>query len=229
MRPASRFSKLLRREGWISTHSPFTSTSSGTSSSSSTRLSYYSLSPKSKLPDRYATRRSGFRFFAASNDIKSEKDLLDQEIDDDQTSLVDEEQLTDTTILDEEDLSTLPKGSNKGWFVVKQYKTNGKPFDFTYLASVLEPSHFERLELSPNNVSLPAALMMMDPEEYPSVSRARKACRKGNVLIHNGPLGIDESGVESFRHEKCITGRVGDRIVPGGTSVCLYLCLCLAR
>lgn len=215
MRPASRLSRIMRREGWISTHSPATSKG----------LSYCFPSPKSQVPDRYATRRSDFRLFATSNDIKSENDLLDQEIDDDQISLVDEEQLVETTILDEEDLSTLPEGTSKGFFVVKQYKTNGKPFDFTYLASVVEPSHFERLELTPNNVSLPVALMMMDPKEYPSVSRARKACRKGNILIHDGPLDIDESGVESFRQEKCIKGRVGDRIFPGGTSILS----CLAR
>jgi hypothetical protein len=210
MRPASSLSRILRREGWISTHSPVTSTIP----------SYSFLSPKGQLSDRYATRRNVLRLFATSNDIKSEKDLLDQKIDDDQTDLVDEEHVVETTILDEEDLSTLPEGTNKGFFVVKQYKTtNGKPFDFTYLASVVEPSHFERLELTPNNVSLPVALMMMDPKEYPSVSRARKACRKGNILIHEGPLDIDESGVESFRQEKCIKGRVGDRVFPGGTSV----------
>ena len=213
MRPASRLSRVLRREGWISTHSPVTSTIP----------SHCFLIPKGPLSDRSATRRSGFRLFATSNDIKSEKDLLDEEIDDDddddQTGLVDEELQVETTILDEEDLSTLPEGTNRGFYVVKQYKTNGKPFDLTYLASVLEPSHFERLELTPKNVSLPVALMMMDPKEYPSVSRARKACRKGNILVHDGPLEIDEAGEESFKHEKCLKGRVGDRVFPGGTSV----------
>ena len=60
--------------------------------------------------------------------------------------------------------------------------------------------------------------MMADLDEYPSVSCARKACRKGNILIHRGPpLSIDpETGLAThFDDEKCIRGRVGDRVYPG--------------
>jgi len=41
----------------------------------------------------------------------------------------------------------------------------------------------ELLHLQPSNVTLPVALMCLDPTTYPSLSRARKACRKGNVLL----------------------------------------------
>ena len=50
----------------------------------------------------------------------------------------------------------------------------------------------------------------------PSLSRARKACRKGNILIHRGPLGEHGNEAEAvFDPQKCIRARVGDRVYPG--------------
>jgi 23S rRNA-/tRNA-specific pseudouridylate synthase len=45
------------------------------------------------------------------------------------------------------------------------------------------------------NVTLPIALMLLDPEEYPSFSKARKACRKGYIIIHRGPLNGNTNDV----------------------------------
>jgi 23S rRNA-/tRNA-specific pseudouridylate synthase len=61
--------------------------------------------------------------------------------------------------------------------------------------------------------------MMADPIDFPSFSRARKACRKGNVLIHRGALKMDEKTPEStiFDPLMCVRGRVGDRLYPGDT------------
>ena len=42
------------------------------------------------------------------------------------------------------------------------------------------------------NITLPIALMLLDPIEYPSFSKARKACRKGYIIIHRGPLDDDD-------------------------------------
>jgi len=61
-----------------------------------------------------------------------------------------------------------------------------------------------------NNVTLPIALMLLDPVNYPSFSKARKACRKGYILIHEGPLE-DENVFDS---EKCVRGRVRNRVLP---------------
>jgi len=63
---------------------------------------------------------------------------------------------------------------------------------------------------SGKNVTLPIALMLLDPVEYPSFSRARKACRKGYILIHEGPL--EKENV--FDSDKCVRGRVRNRILP---------------
>ena len=105
------------------------------------------------------------------------------------------------------DLSTLPEGSPKGYYVVKQYDTHDTVFDWSHLD--LKSDDVDRLGLTPSNVTVPVALMMLDPEAYPSVSRARKACRQGTVILHRGPLK-DETA-----YATAIRGRVGDRVYPG--------------
>ena len=48
-------------------------------------------------------------------------------------------------------------------------------------------------------------------------SRARKACRKANIMIHRGALVKDpETGETIFDSSKCLRARVGDRVFPGG-------------
>eukprot|EP00977_Amphora_coffeiformis_P001409 scaffold287_cov173-Amphora_coffeaeformis.AAC.23 len=123
--------------------------------------------------------------------------------------------------LDEEevlydDLENLPVGIPDSFRIVQQYHTD-PVFEWSTTALALDPSDVERLSLTPHNISLPVALMMYDSEEYPSLSRARKACRKGNILIHRGPVRIDPvTGKPSmFDAERCSKGRVGDRIYPG--------------
>ena len=112
-----------------------------------------------------------------------------------------------------QNFSALPEGIPKGFVVVKQYDLAFDHFDLSSLD--LSEDDVERLALTSTNVSLPVALMLLDPEEYPSFSRARKACRKGNILLHSGPLGVDPvTGQQSvFDTAMCKVGRVGDRCV----------------
>jgi hypothetical protein len=114
-----------------------------------------------------------------------------------------------------DDIISLPHGVPNGFFVVQQYALADGPIDWTLLD--LDQSDVERVELTPQNVSLPIALMVLDPDTYPSVSRARKDCRKGSILIHRGPLAVDEkTGLATvFDVQRCIRGRVGDRVFPG--------------
>jgi hypothetical protein len=116
---------------------------------------------------------------------------------------------------DQDDISSLPEGVPKGFFVIQQYALpEDTPIDWSSLD--LKEGDADRLDLTPQNVSLPIALMILDPVMYRSVSRARKSCRKGSILIHRGPLSIDEkTGLETFDAAKCIRGRVGDRVFPG--------------
>lgn len=106
-------------------------------------------------------------------------------------------------------------GSTEGFYVVKKYKTPETAFDLDRIESLVEDD-LQRLELTPQNISVPIALMVLDPTEFPSRSRARKACRKANIMIHRGPLAVDQdTGEEIFDPNKCERARVGDRVFPG--------------
>ena len=110
----------------------------------------------------------------------------------------------------------MPEGMPKGFFVVKQYSVpESSAEDWHNLG--LSQEDIDRVQLSPRNISLPIALMLMDLTEYPSLSRARKACRKGNILIHRGPV-TDSETLQSSPFgdpDKCIPGLVGDRVYAG--------------
>ncbi|GAX16972.1 hypothetical protein FisN_5Hh351 [Fistulifera solaris] len=114
------------------------------------------------------------------------------------------------------DISKLPEGLPKGFYVIKQYDVPESSLK-DWLAVGLSSDVIERVELQAHNISLPAALVLLDVDEYPSISRARKACRKGNILIHRGPLREDpETGLATvFDPNNCLIGRVGDRVFPG--------------
>ena len=117
-------------------------------------------------------------------------------------------------LLYDDKLSNLPVGVPDSFRIVKQYPMGST---FSWESLDLDPADVDRLNLNPHNISLPVALMLQDPDEFPSLSRARKACRKGNILIHRGPLEVDPDTGESsvFDAEKCSKGRVGDRVFFG--------------
>ena len=97
-------------------------------------------------------------------------------------------------------------------------------------------SQLDRLGIEDGrNLTLPIALMLLDPKEYPSFSKARKACRKGYIVVHRGPLhkddnecnnggnggdddndddNDDENTKDVFDRSKSIRGRVADRVYP---------------
>jgi hypothetical protein len=96
-------------------------------------------------------------------------------------------------------------GTIDGFSITKIYKTDrDSGFDMDEIKTLVDSDDISRLELTARNISVPLALMMLDPDEYPSKSRARKACRKANIMIHRGSLEIDEeSGEEKFDAKKC--------------------------
>lgn len=130
------------------------------------------------------------------------------------------------------DCINYPKGTPEGFYIIKQYPVSND--GFTTLVTKQPPTssdgiadsalghgvtqeEIERLKIvDGKNVTLPIALMLLDQDEYPSLSRARKACRKGYIVVHRGPLGLNEETGEYdvFDQEKCIRGRVADRVYP---------------
>mmetsp|Transcript_14943 Transcript_14943/g.41598 ORF Transcript_14943/g.41598 Transcript_14943/m.41598 type:complete len:549 (+) Transcript_14943:139-1785(+) len=112
-----------------------------------------------------------------------------------------------------------------GFFIVKMYKTEqNAEFDLEQVEALVGSDDISRLELTSKNISVPVALMMLDPEEYASKSYARKSCRKARILIHRGPLESDEtnSGEEKLDAKNCIRARVGDRVFPGDV-ICIQV------
>lgn len=132
------------------------------------------------------------------------------------------------------DCLSLPKGTPDGFYILNHFKVPDSQEENnlnTLIESELDQSlvnadssitkritqeEIDRLQIDGSNVTLPVALMLLDPTEYPSFSKARKACRKGYIVIHRGPLGVDEKTGENnvFDPDKCIRGRVGDRVYP---------------
>ena len=117
---------------------------------------------------------------------------------------------------DEEDESlvtnadNLPTGSKEGFAVIQHFEFTGDRKQWDMVQEILPEKDIPRLNLRPENVTLPVALIMMDPQKFPTVSRARKFIRKLRIIVHRGPL---EAGV--FTPERTTTGRVGDRVYPG--------------
>jgi len=134
-----------------------------------------------------------------------------------------EEEEEDVDETEEPRTLNLPKGTSEGFYIVKTYQTEGEGaeksssgFDMEKVQSLVDMEDIERLGLNTHNISVPVALMILDEVDYPSISRARKACRKANIVIHRGPLQIDqETGIPLFDITKCIRARVGDRLFPG--------------
>ncbi len=75
-------------------------------------------------------------------------------------------------------------GTIEGYVVTQQYHVPIEGFpgadgeiDSISLTSIFSSEDMSRLQLKANNVTLAAALMLLDPEKYPTQSRARKAIR----------------------------------------------------
>ena len=77
-----------------------------------------------------------------------------------------------------------PPGLQEGFVIVDYYTSQrNTTFDIAN-ANAFDAADIDRLQLTTENITLPAALCLLRPDEYPSLSRARKACRKGSILIH---------------------------------------------
>ena len=100
----------------------------------------------------------------------------------------------------DEELDRLPRGQKGGVNVIRHYEF---------------PATRNNIPSENDNIPLQEALCLLDPDNYPSPTRARKACRKGSVLIHRGPIDDKIGHLNAFNSKKCCRGRVGDKIFPG--------------
>lgn len=168
-------------------------------------------------------RHKSFQLFTTRVDTDFQKIVpnIDTEEEEEEIEFAGKDELIDPVELsnDEESssLAGLSPGSNDGFFVTGLFKTTEGEFDFEQVQSLVDYADIQRLGLTPYNISAPVALLMLNPSEFPTLTRARKACRKANVMIHRGPLAADEkTGEDAFDLSKCFRARVGDRVFPGG-------------
>jgi 23S rRNA-/tRNA-specific pseudouridylate synthase len=118
-----------------------------------------------------------------------------------------------------EELASLPKGDRGGYHIVRQYTVVGNMGIDTSVANT-----------NNDNCTLQCALTVLDPGNYPTLTRARKACRKGMVLVHHqynkrihidrrGLVNQDDSGENgsssSNNNVHFQRGNVGDLVAPG--------------
>jgi 23S rRNA-/tRNA-specific pseudouridylate synthase len=109
-------------------------------------------------------------------------------------------------------------GTPLGFFVTKHYTVKPSCTKDWLALPGLDQTDIGRIELTPGNITLPVALMLLEPDLYPSLSRARKACRKGSLMVHRGPLVVATDTGQAdhqFDPAKCVRGRVGERVYPG--------------
>ena len=117
----------------------------------------------------YCPIRKPTRVLSAQRDVyRSNNDMVNQ------FEVIDGAGFNESADFEEDDetdnFARLPKGSNDGFYVVKTYTTPKDEFDLDMIRSIAEDGDLQRLELTPQNISVPIALMLLDPKDYPSVS-----------------------------------------------------------
>ncbi len=154
------------------------------------------------------------------DDILEEFDDHQVETDDELAKDTDHEDDEDVYQMDDFEIVKLPRGIPEDYAIVQQWAVPTEGLDLSLASDVDQQIVIERLQLSPTNVSLPLALMLLLPNVYPTLSRARKICRKKNILLCRGPLTHfptkSDGLLEKADHETCRVGLVGDRVYPGG-------------
>lgn len=120
-------------------------------------------------------------------------------------------ELTSTfTTEDSLDIDTLPKGIPDKFYILSHASVPDGGFSMSDIQNVFSSAEIERLKLQPENVTVPAALMLLFPEVFTTQTRARKETRKRKILLHQGTLTDDK-----FERDKLNVAKVGDRVAPG--------------
>jgi hypothetical protein len=187
---------------------------------------YFLYSQSSPLPSRINYFTSLFSSGTDQDDlVKNTKNTTaDQKFDYTTTRYIaksDEESFYNEAERDADRIQ-YPKGTPEGFYIIKQYAVPSQGFQNLVTNTDgsegfgITQEEVDRLDIHGGNITLPLALILLDEEEYPSLSRARKSCRKGYIVIHRGPLQFNETTeAHEFDIAKCVRGRVGDRVFPG--------------
>lgn len=131
-------------------------------------------------------------------------------------------------------LDTLPKGIPDGFYIVQSGTIPDTGFTQAQLDDTFSKNDIDRLKLQPDNVTVPAALLLLFPNQFATRTRATKEVRKRKILVHHGPLITtccgtdtdDEEGGEGRRMQEArrmfdttrmTVAKAADRVRPGDT------------
>lgn len=111
-------------------------------------------------------------------------------------------------------IDDLPKGTPNGCYIIKSGTIPENGFTQSQIDTAISKEDIDRLKLQPDDVTIPAALFLLFPEQFETLTRTRKECRRRKILVRRGPLTCgDEGGEESmFDSEKLEIAKVGDRV-----------------
>lgn len=152
------------------------------------------------------------------DDALEEIETDDLEVVEDTISMeVADEADDDFHLLDESQIAKLPRGIPNDYAIVKNWTIPSEGLNLSPAKNDPDrQANIERLKLTATDLSLPVALTLLSPDQYPSLSQARRICRKGYFLLHRGEWLPSEDGTFVVDRDKCKVGRVGDRVHPGG-------------
>lgn len=115
----------------------------------------------------------------------------------------------------EEYVNSLPTGLSKGYHIVAHATVPLSGFSMEQINEKLKDDEIRRLDITQKNVTVPVALLMLFPETFETLTRARKECRRRKILVLRCPDDEDatDGRVEiDFDPQRMIIGRVIDRV-----------------
>lgn len=108
-----------------------------------------------------------------------------------------------------------PKGIPETNSIIQYAVVPASGFSQSQIREAFSPEEAERLKLRPDDVTVPAAVRMLFPDQFGSQTNARKASRRRKILVHRGPLLEGKGGKDEFDRERLSLGKVGHRVAPG--------------
>ena len=115
---------------------------------------------------------------------------------------------------EEEYLNSLPPGLSNGYHIISHATVPSCGFSMEKLSEKLKEDELKRLEITESNMTVPVALMMLFPDEFGTLTKARKECRRRKILVVKRPddgYAIDGGQID-FDPERMSMGRVIDRV-----------------
>lgn len=85
-------------------------------------------------------------------------------------------------------IDDLPRGIPDGFYIIQHSTIPNDGFTQSQLEATFTLNDITRLKLTPNDITVPVALLLLFPNQFATRTRATKEVRKRKVLVHRGPL-----------------------------------------